>query len=233
MTESNVISNMSALGPDGGSLNGTLMLYDLLTQKKNLIKTESSSTISEIHQGEGFKSVELKYCHDCDTVPRQNVLPMINLYIEEIKADTDALINPRILEMIKRRFELLATHGSTRPSEKHNTYMNFTDGNGVIWAYSISLTDLDGTNICLEMFQAKINATIANPYVIITESESETFGPFSSSSSSQRIEYLPPTLRPYHIDALVFMNSKMFDFTSRKYLNPPTEVPHLIAPQDH
>lgn len=174
--------------------------------------------------GVGFKTVSNHFEHEIITVKRNDLMELFNIYREEFISGECGIISPRIIRMMELRFRIMSCN---KEIKKDNINATFNDGVQKISLYKFILRDVGNDDIEVETWQLKFEAELANPYVIITETESESIGPFRSSSTYQYIKYLPATLQNSHIWSVVFMNSALFNIINDKYLEPPPVLDQL------
>ena len=174
-----------------------------------IISQEQSTTMSEIMSGVGFKEIfnRLKF-QDFD-IKDQYLQIVLEKMIKNLEDDMYEQLKHNYVSVI----ELLPYLHDSRYKEG-NIIVNFCDNSGYLKACFIEFKQQQQGVIKIRTTNIDSKFTPANPYVVITESKSESIFCFSSSSSSQHIEYLPATIEDRHWQSIININVGLFNLVS-------------------
>lgn len=174
-----------------------------------LFKTEFSQTMSDITPTEGFKTIDNRLSYTSGTISASttNLDRLFQITTENAVFKT---LNPFIKEQISRAFVELGMQIITRKGSKvHEFIIQYNGNDGVLYLFHISLKRSQELPNAID-YEKFILSSVFKPgdsYVIITESDSNIL----SSSTTQRIQWIPSNLKDAHIGSILRFNSAILD----------------------
>lgn len=172
---------------DGNALkNGLDHVSQAAKLAQQLLYTESSSTMSDIKNGRGFSSLEIKASYKQSQVKSYNKEKLLAYELSDKSPIYDLISDENIKKQIRNAIETFVFEESSIVNEYSLTFSN-----GVGTAYMIrirTLTDpITGDFHYGRIIFSSPHFELAPDYVIVTETEKGFF----SSSTSQYIRYIP------------------------------------------
>jgi len=179
-----------------------------------LLKHEHNLALSDIKQVEGFKFLNNDINYSKGTI-RGDAISLINLFNFMIKnlnfdSSTKSKINDAFTEL---SMQIITNVGNI--IRTFNLYYQENGGQINLLHINFKKNNEIENAIDYEKIIIKCDFVLANPYVIITESDSDLF----SSTSTQRIEYLPANIKPEHWKHIFNLNAEILNYNETPQLN--------------
>ena len=164
-------------------------------QMLEMMKSESSSTITSTNPGSGF--LELKASMDCNEGSCRvgNLPKLFNIWLRDKK------IPENVLKELEDYLEELSLQDWSGPCQRKLFELVFQDGKGFYWVLGVAFfpqKNPERDAVRYMKFFYKTSFKVAPAYMIVRETYKDWF----TTEVEDRIVYLPATLTDDHIKSL-------------------------------
>lgn len=167
-------------------------------------KTESSSTISNINQGVGFKSIYNRIQHNSGDISKQSIGKLFQHLLKDDAFVEIADIYKKIITRTIEEYAFICDEGEFKKQEFSISYEN---GKGMMYYIVMSLSPSPLVKDAIR-YMYYITSSLfepAQPYVVITHSDCNIL----SCNRADQIVFLPATITDAHMKSLVDINIKL------------------------
>jgi len=170
----------------------------------SILKTESSTTISDRHDQVGFKTLEHMVDFSRGSVYESKLDTLIDLWLDD---DIMLSIEPRHKAIVVRKLKEYALQIKDENFHTQRFDLKFNDGAGKLFLLVLSFQPHPTKENAVRWNKVLMSAFFepAPPYVIITESDCSIL----SCDRTDRIEYLPAMLTDAHTQSILQLSMNL------------------------
>ena len=168
-----------------------------------LLHTESSTTISDMHEQTGFYSLTNVFDVSSGVIDQNNIGMMVKFWLDSSDFNMLSDIQKKLISRSIEELLMFKINNKKKiPSQSKKFELQFSDGKGKILLLFLGFTPLDNGEIMVEKFLITTTFEVAPPYVIVTESDCNIL----SCDRTDNIVYMPARITDVHTATIINMN---------------------------
>jgi hypothetical protein len=168
-----------------------------------LLKHESSTSISNMHEQTGFYSVSNVFSASSSVIKGENINKLLNIWFKSSAFDKMPDNQKTELSLSIEEFMLGEFDNSQKISSHTKKFeLQFSDGKGEIFFLFVNFKPLGNSMFQYEKYIITTEFEVALPYVIITSSYCNV----NSCEQWDEIVYMPAKIKDEHTSTIINMN---------------------------
>jgi hypothetical protein len=169
----------------------------------DILRTETSTTISDMHEQTGFYSITNVFDAVSGVIDYDKVGELIKFWLDSPEFDMFPEIKKKAISRSIQELMIFKTNNKKKiPSQTKKFELQFSDGNGKILLLFIRLTSIENNELLVEKYLVTTTFEVAPPYVIVTESDCNIL----SCDRTDNIVYMPARITDAHTTTIINMN---------------------------